>query len=90
MIILKQRIRTFAGMEKVTHSKEKDWKIHVKEVEELRTTVSDLECSLSMKRSYIDNLEKKLTSCRNTEIASLIKRKVTNDRKQSVECRVQK
>ena len=90
MISLQQRLRTFAEMEKVTHSKEKDWEIHVKEVDELRTKVSDLEHSLSMKRFYIDNLEKKLTSCGNTEIASLFKRKVTNDRKQSEECRVLK
>ena len=60
-------------------SKEKDWKNHVKEVNKLQSKVSDLEYSLNLKWSYIDNLEKKLIMCSNAEIESLFKHKVTND-----------
>ena len=60
-------------------SKEKDWEVHVKEVDKLWSKVSDLEYSLNLKWSYIDKLEKKLTMCSNTEIKSLFKCKVTND-----------
>jgi len=60
-------------------SKEKDWEVHIKEVDKLRSKVSDLEYSLNLKQSYIDNLEKKLIMYSNAEIESLFKRKVTND-----------
>ena len=66
-------------------SKEKDQKVHIKEVDKLWSKVSDLEYSLNLKWSYIDNLEKKLTMCSNAKIESLFKHKVTNDQKQSEE-----
>ena len=66
-------------------SKEKDWEVHIKEVDKLQSKVSDLEYSLNLKQSNIDNLEKKLTMCSNAKIESLFKCKVTNNRKQSEE-----
>ena len=77
-------------MEKVMQSKEKDWEVHVKEVDNIQSKVSNLEYSLNLKQSYINNLEKKLTVCSNTKIKSLFKNKVTNNQKQSKEYHILK
>ena len=44
-------------MEKVLQSKEKEWEVKVKEVDELKSDVERLEWLLKSKQSYIDDLQ---------------------------------